>query len=81
MSENEGQPGHKMLCFCLGVRYETVREAVVEHSCRSVKDVTQACKAGGGCRSCHPEIEEEIARVRAGMKRSSRGWLSRLFGR
>ncbi|MAG57250.1 MAG: hypothetical protein CMJ83_13235 [Planctomycetes bacterium] len=55
---------NKMLCYCLGVRYGAVVETIREHDYRTVSQVTRGCKAGGGCRSCHPEIEELIEEVR-----------------
>lgn len=67
----------KMLCYCLGVRYGTVVECVREDRLVSVAQVTRACKAGGGCRSCHPEIQEVIDAVRKSRRR--RGPLRRLF--
>lgn len=45
----------RMLCYCLGVRVGRVSQAI-EAGAKSVEAVTKACKAGGGCRSCHPEI-------------------------
>ena len=70
---------NKMLCYCLGVRYGRVEETIAEHGCRNVKQVTALCKAGGGCKSCHPEIEELIAEDRARKGVGLRGLLSRLF--
>ncbi|MCB9832425.1 MAG: (2Fe-2S)-binding protein [Planctomycetes bacterium] len=68
----------KMLCYCRNVRYGVVRKVIAEGDLRSPEQVTAACSAGSGCRSCRPEIEELIAEHR----RRHRGllrWLRRLF--
>ena len=71
----------KMLCYCLGVRYGTVAETIREHGCRRVEQVTKLCRAGGGCRSCHPEIAELIESVRNETDATSglRALLGRIF--
>lgn len=72
----------KMLCYCLGVRYGRVIDVVREEECRNVQQVTRLCKAGGGCRSCHPEIEELIADAKAERKGGGlKGVFGRVFGR
>ena len=54
------------LCHCYQVKTSTVREAILRHGLETVEDVTNHTKAGGGCTSCHPEIEALIAECRAG---------------
>ena len=74
----------KMLCYCLGVRYGRVIDAVRDPGCRTVQQVTRRCKAGGGCRSCHPEIEELLAEAQAERRAAGGGIkrvLAHLFGR
>jgi len=81
MSRLETDPS-RMLCYCLGVRYGKVVHTIREHGCAQVADVTRRCKAGGGCRSCHPEIEELMDEIRKQIP--ARGFmarLGRLFGR
>jgi NifU-like protein len=67
----------KMLCYCLGVRYGEVIDTVRDHDCRTVAQVTRLCRAGGGCRSCHPEIEGVIREVRES-HRARRGLWARI---
>jgi len=82
MSSSMDTERNKMLCYCLGVRYGRVIDVVTEEECKTVQQVTRLCKAGGGCRSCHPEIEELIADAKARRKHTGiRGVLSRVFGR
>ena len=73
----------KMLCYCLGVRYGCVIDTIRADACASVQQVTRKCKAGGGCRSCHPEIEELITEVREERKGGGGilGVIARVFGR
>lgn len=72
----------KMLCYCLGVRYGRVIDVVVEEGCKNVQQVTRLCKAGGGCRSCHPEIEEVITDAAARRKAGGlKGMIGRVFRR
>ena len=75
--ENDDQ---KMLCYCLGVRYQTVVRTIRERQCRTVDEVTRWCRAGGACRSCHPEIADEIRKWRAQRGGVWRALWQRLFG-
>ncbi len=73
-------PDDKLLCYCKNVRYGTVRRVIADRDLRSPEQVTAACDAGSGCRSCRPEIEallEERRRSQGGRF----AWLRRLFAR
>jgi NifU-like protein len=56
-------PSHRprLICRCLGVSSPRILEAVERQGLRTVAEVTKAAKAGGGCGTCHPEIEEILA--------------------
>lgn len=74
----------KTLCYCLGVRYGCVIDTIRGEECTSVKEVTRNCKAGGGCRSCHPEIGDLITELREERKAAGgiiKGIIGRVFGR
>ncbi len=71
----EGRGDDRILCHCMNVTAGTVRRTIEIHRCRRVEDVTALCRAGGGCRTCWPEIEELLAAAR----RARRGVLKRLF--
>lgn len=71
---------NRILCYCLGVPSGIVEQAVREKGLKTVQAVTEETKAGGGCRSCHPEIREVIQKVRAETKGEG-GLFARLFGR
>ncbi len=70
----------RLLCHCLTVTWQEVEDTILERGCRTVEQVTACCGAGGGCRTCHPEIQELIALV--GPARGGfRNLLARLFSR
>ena len=54
----------EVVCTCYGVTEPEIERLARENDLRTVGDVTNYCKAGGGCGGCHGEIEAIIARVR-----------------
>jgi NifU-like protein len=71
-----------MLCYCLGVRYGTAERAIRAGGLRKVSEVTEACKAGGGCRSCHPEIQELLDHLQRERRRGGLAdWFARMLKR
>jgi NifU-like protein len=54
----------KIVCECFGVTDLEVERAVKENNLKTVEDVTDYVKAGGGCGNCHDQIEEIISAVR-----------------
>jgi NifU-like protein len=54
----------KLVCTCFGVTEPEIERAIRENDLRTVEDVTNYTKAGGGCGGCHGQIAEIIARVR-----------------
>ena len=80
MPETPAQTDDKLLCYCMGVTFGTVRQIVRDHGCKTVEQVTRECKAGGGCRSCHPEIEQVISEKQGARKSGGIfGWLVNLW--
>jgi len=53
----------RVICTCFGVTEKQIETAVRENGLRTVEDVTNYTKAGGGCGGCHPEIEKILART------------------
>jgi len=53
----------KVVCTCFGVTDEEIERVVRENNLTSVEQVTNYCKAGGGCGSCKGEIEKIIEKV------------------
>jgi NifU-like protein len=52
-----------IVCECFGVTDEEIIRVVKENELKTVEDVTNYTKAGGGCMSCHDKIRELIAGV------------------
>ena len=47
-----------LICTCFGVSEKTIEREIQANGLRTVAEVTRACNAGAGCRSCYPLIEE-----------------------
>lgn len=54
----------ELVCECFGVTDLEIRRAIEESNLRTVEEVTNFTKAGGGCGNCHERIEELILEVR-----------------
>ncbi|MCD6539348.1 MAG: Fe-S cluster assembly protein NifU [Candidatus Omnitrophica bacterium] len=48
----------KIICKCFEVTDKKITRAIKENNLKTVKDVTNYTKAGGGCGKCKPQIEE-----------------------
>ncbi|HYY56356.1 MAG TPA: iron-sulfur cluster assembly scaffold protein [Pyrinomonadaceae bacterium] len=60
-----------LICTCFGVSENSIERAIRERGLHTVEEVTRTCNAGGGCRSCHPLIEDILDDYwRAGSARS-----------
>ncbi len=53
----------EIVCKCFGVTDKKIRRAIIENNLKSVEDVTNFTKAGGGCGECIPDIEKIIRAV------------------
>lgn len=47
-----------LICTCFCVPEKTIERVIEAGALRTIEQVTRACNAGGGCRSCHPLIED-----------------------
>jgi NifU-like protein len=56
-----GETRRRLVCRCLGVASHRILDAIRAGDLRSVAEVTKTARAGGGCGTCHPEIEELLA--------------------
>jgi len=68
----------EILCECFGVTDREIEKAVRENNLRTVEEVTNYTKAGGGCGNCHEAIEGIIARVLQEAKPAGRPRLSNI---
>jgi NifU-like protein len=58
--EAEKKVEGNIVCECFGVTDLEIKRAVKENSLKSIEDVTNYVKAGGGCESCHDKIQKII---------------------
>ena len=62
-----GDPDKKqegnIVCECFGVTDVQIERALTENTLKTVEDITNYIKAGGGCGKCHDNIQEIIDRV------------------
>jgi NifU-like protein len=52
-----------VICTCFGVSESKIEKVIVYKGLTTIAEVTRACNAGAGCRSCWPLIEE-ILRIK-----------------
>lgn len=53
----------RVVCTCFGVTEKEIERVTRENNLTTVEQVTNYCKAGGGCGGCKGEIEKIIERV------------------
>jgi NifU-like protein len=53
----------KVVCNCFGVTDKEIERVIIDNDLRTVEEVTNYCKAGGGCGGCRGEIEKIIERI------------------
>lgn len=62
-----GQKKHELegniVCTCFGVTDKEIERVIRENDLTTVEEVTNYCKAGGGCGGCQGEIEKIIQKV------------------
>lgn len=54
----------RVVCTCFGITEPEIERVVRENNLAAVEDVTNYCKAGGGCGACKEDIAKIIASVR-----------------
>jgi len=54
----------EIVCECFGVTDREIERVVRENRLKTIEDVTDYIKAGGGCGKCHERIQEIIDTVR-----------------
>jgi len=53
----------RVVCNCFGVTENEIERVIRENNLTTVEDVTNYCKAGGGCGGCKGEIEKIIEKL------------------
>jgi NifU-like protein len=61
----------KIVCTCFGVTDKEIEKVIIENDLDSVEQVTNYCKAGGGCGSCRGEIQQIIEKIRGKKEKSA----------
>ncbi len=56
----------KVVCTCFGVTENEIERVIKDNDLLTVEEVTNYCKAGGGCGGCQGEIEKIIERLQGG---------------
>ena len=58
----------EVICHCFGVTDTELEKVIRENDVQTVEDLTNDCKAGGGCGNCIPELEAMLKRVTEAME-------------
>jgi NifU-like protein len=61
MSTMEPTDDNPLVCFCFGVTQQEVMAVIQQPDVHTVMDITDRCKAGNGCSSCWPLLEELLS--------------------
>ncbi len=48
----------RLVCRCFGVSENKIRKNIIENRLKTIQDVINYTKAGGGCTSCHTDIQD-----------------------
>ena len=62
-AREEWEGDEALICTCFCVSERTIERTIQEQGLRTIAEVTRACSAGGGCRSCYPLIEDILEEV------------------
>jgi NifU-like protein len=52
-----------VVCKCFGISGKEIREVAQLNGLKTVEQVTHYTKAGGGCSTCHPEIQQILREI------------------
>ena len=62
-----------VVCTCFGVTETEIEKVIRENNLTAVEQVTNYCKAGGGCGGCRGEIEKIIEKTQGAMQVTGHG--------
>ncbi len=60
----------EVVCTCLGVTDKEIERVIRENDLTTVEEVTNYCKAGGGCGGCQGTVEKMIETIRGDMTKA-----------
>lgn len=58
--------GEPPLCTCFQIPESVIERAIRMRGLKMIDEITDVTRAGGGCHSCHPELEEILERCARG---------------
>ena len=59
----------EVICKCFGITDKEIERVIKENQLSTVADVTHYTKAGGGCETCRPKIEEILLSLKGEVKK------------
>ena len=62
-ARDEWEGDEALICTCFCVSERTIEREIQTRKLHTIAEVTAACSAGGGCRSCYPLIEDILSAV------------------
>jgi NifU-like protein len=62
-ARNEWNGEEALICTCFFISEQTIEREIQQKGLTTVREVTDACNAGGGCGSCQPLIVELLEAV------------------
>ena len=63
LARDEWEGDEALICTCFCVSERTIEREIQTKELRTIAEVTAACNAGAGCRSCYPLIEDILDEV------------------
>ncbi|HAF15019.1 MAG TPA: hypothetical protein DHU55_13165 [Blastocatellia bacterium] len=63
MARDEWEGDEALICTCFGVSERRIENEIESGGLRTIMEVTKACNAGAGCRSCYSLIEDILEEV------------------
>jgi NifU-like protein len=63
LARDEWEGDEALICTCFCVSERTIEREIETKQLRTIAEVTAACNAGAGCRSCYPLIEDILEEV------------------
>ena len=62
-ARDEWEGDEALICTCFCVSERTIEREIQRNGLQTIAEVTAACNAGAGCRSCYPLIEDILEEV------------------
>jgi NAD(P)H-nitrite reductase large subunit len=79
-AESQKLEDDDVICHCYQVSETTIRACIKAGDLNTVDEVTTACKAGGGCHSCHILIDLFIDQKNMAVKAKKKSAIDKTTG-